>query len=84
MPADLDGPEEDLARTLSGVDTVVSAVDPFNFDCQVVLARAAKAAGVKRFIPCNFGPATPVGGILWLRDKVLLPVGGFLLYTMSN
>lgn len=35
---------------------------------QIPLATAAKAAGVKRFIPCGFVTVIPVGGVHMLRD----------------
>lgn len=52
--ADLHGPQDELIKLLSGVDVVISAVGPTAQLDQIPLATAAKAAGVKRFIPCGF------------------------------
>ncbi|GAA5899418.1 hypothetical protein JCM6882_009112 [Rhodosporidiobolus microsporus] len=49
--------EEQLVQALQGVDAVVSALT--NPDAQVALIHAAKAAGVKLFVPSEFGnPST--------------------------
>jgi hypothetical protein len=70
IAADFEGPEEALVEILKGVDTVVSAVNWQHLETQLPLANAAKAAGVKRFVPCNFGTACPPGGIMRLEEKV--------------
>lgn len=72
IAADLAGPEEDLVKLLTGIDTVIAAVDASGFMDQIPLANAAKSAGVKRFIPCFFATVAPSGGILKLRDTVRL------------
>ena len=52
---------DDLVKALSGTDALISAVSPgrtgaYDFDAlQTPLLDAAKAAGVKRFIPSEFG-----------------------------
>ncbi|KAM5349451.1 hypothetical protein ACJ41O_005956 [Fusarium nematophilum] len=48
---DLDG----LAKALEGVDVVVSTIGNAGLDTQVRLVDAAVAAGVKRFLPSEFG-----------------------------
>ncbi|KAH6989633.1 hypothetical protein BKA56DRAFT_476271 [Ilyonectria sp. MPI-CAGE-AT-0026] len=68
VAADLAGPEEDLVKLLTGIDTVIAAVDASGFTDQIPLANAAKSAGVKRFVPCFFATVAPSGGILKLRD----------------
>lgn len=69
---DLQGPKEDIVQLLRGVDTVISAVYHEALMDQVPLAEAAKEAGVKRFVPCNFG--TPgIRGIVWANDTVRFP-----------
>ncbi|TDZ35061.1 Isoflavone reductase-like protein A622 [Colletotrichum spinosum] len=65
---DLKGPEEDIIKQISGVDTVISAIVANSLLDQIPLANAAKKAGVKRFVPCHFGTVMPERGILGLRD----------------
>jgi hypothetical protein len=36
----------------------------------MTLVRAAKAAGVKRFVPCGFITIAPPKGVMFLRDEV--------------
>jgi uncharacterized protein YbjT (DUF2867 family) len=47
-----------LTTALRGIDGVVSAVGPEGIDGQGTLIEAAVAAGVKRFIPSEFGSVT--------------------------
>jgi hypothetical protein len=54
---------------LSGVDVVISCIVFTALEEQVHLAEAAKAAGVKRFVPCNFGTPAP-RGVMLLDDRV--------------
>lgn len=54
IEGDLDDPAS-LARACAGQDIVISAVGAGQIMQQVELARAAQAAGVKRFIPSEFG-----------------------------
>lgn len=67
---DLKGPEESLADVLTGIDVVISCVGPSEQQDQIPLAKAAKNAGVQRFVPCGFITVAPPGGIMWLRDEV--------------
>lgn len=67
---DLDGPVEDLVYLLSGFDLVISAIDALSQLAQITLAKAAKEAGVGRFIPCGFTIVCPPGGVMLLRDQV--------------
>ena len=54
---------------MKGVDIVISTVDVFQLNSQILLIDAAKRAGVKRFIPCDFG--TPGSkGVRPLVDQV--------------
>ncbi|KAH8702334.1 isoflavone reductase family protein [Talaromyces proteolyticus] len=66
---DLSAPEEELAEALRGIDVVVSSVGPADQLSQLNIATAAKAAGVKRFVPCAFITVCAPGGIMWLRDE---------------
>lgn len=74
-PADLKGSKNSLIKLLGGVDIVICAIYHEALLDQIPLAAAAKEAGVKRFVPCNFG--TPgIRGIVWANDTVSL---GFVL-----
>ncbi|KAF5605742.1 isoflavone reductase P3 [Fusarium pseudoanthophilum] len=68
VAADLSGPEDELARVLDGINTVISAISATGLLAQIPLINAAQAAGVKRFLPCCFAPVMPPAGILELRD----------------
>ncbi|SPJ81735.1 related to Isoflavone reductase homolog P3 [Fusarium torulosum] len=68
VAADLDGPEDAMAKLLQGVDIVIAAVNVAGLSAQIPLANAAKAAGVKRFVPCFFATIAPPKGIMSLRD----------------
>lgn len=62
--------EEELAAPLKGIDVAIGAFrDPLDLTDEKKFASAAKAAGVKRFVPCFFATTTP-RGILSLRDEV--------------
>ncbi|KAI3534784.1 hypothetical protein CABS03_07848 [Colletotrichum abscissum] len=54
---DLDKPEIEIANTLRGFEIVVASVHPAGIASQITLARAAKLAGVQRFIPSAFAMA---------------------------
>ncbi|OJJ48425.1 hypothetical protein ASPZODRAFT_61614 [Penicilliopsis zonata CBS 506.65] len=66
---DLQASEEDLVQALKNIDVVVSSIAPSEQESQIPLAKAAKKAGVKRFVPCGFITVAPPGGIMWLRDE---------------
>ncbi|KAF5723040.1 isoflavone reductase P3 [Fusarium mundagurra] len=68
VAADLSGPEDELARVLDGIDTVISAISAVDLLLQIPLINAAQAAGVQRFLPCCYAPIMPPAGILGLRD----------------
>ncbi|EIN05616.1 NAD(P)-binding protein [Punctularia strigosozonata HHB-11173 SS5] len=50
-----------LAKALSGASVLISAVSARGLDTQFRLFDAAKAAGVERVVPCDFGTYTPRG-----------------------
>ncbi|OQD84177.1 hypothetical protein PENSOL_c131G06012 [Penicillium solitum] len=52
-------------RLISSIDWV----GPAEQQDQIPLAKAAKKAGVKGFVPCGFITVCPPGGIMWLRDE---------------
>ncbi|CCF44437.1 isoflavone reductase [Colletotrichum higginsianum] len=66
--ADLGGPEDEITNQLMGIDVVISTILASELKYEIPLANAAKKAGVKRFVPCFFGPVMPARGMLWFRD----------------
>lgn len=50
--------EDDLAAALEGVQVVISALNGAGFAAQPTLAKAAKRAGAKLFVPSEFGNDT--------------------------
>ncbi|UPK96276.1 hypothetical protein LCI18_007211 [Fusarium solani-melongenae] len=69
VPVDLAGPKEELTRTLEGFDVVISAISAANISHQFALVDAVKAAGVKRFVPCNFALIQAPIGFLAIADQ---------------
>ncbi|KPM38526.1 hypothetical protein AK830_g8063 [Neonectria ditissima] len=65
---ELDAPQDDLVRALAGQDVVICCIIPDSATLQKGLADAAKAAGVKRFVPSAFATACPPEGIMALRE----------------
>ncbi|THH04407.1 hypothetical protein EW145_g5541 [Phellinidium pouzarii] len=61
---------EQLAEVLNGVDIVISTIEWTQLQLQRPLIDASKKAGVKRFIPCDWGTAG-AHGIRNLHDKKL-------------
>ncbi|KAH6996054.1 hypothetical protein BKA56DRAFT_570492 [Ilyonectria sp. MPI-CAGE-AT-0026] len=66
--ADIYGPEEELTKLLRGMEVVIAAINAPQLLAQIPLINSCKAAGVKRFVPCNFATIAPPKGILRLRD----------------
>lgn len=67
---DITAPEQELASGLAGIDILISAIGPHDLLQQKTLVRAAKSAGVKRFVPCAFITVAPPKGAMLLRDEV--------------
>ncbi|KAJ6505299.1 hypothetical protein C8R45DRAFT_1209088 [Mycena sanguinolenta] len=65
---DISGPINELVRVMTGVDVFISGIDAMSQLAQLQLVRAAKEAGVKRFVPCAFITIAPPGGVMSLRD----------------
>ncbi|KAI0847983.1 isoflavone reductase family protein [Daldinia vernicosa] len=61
VAADLTGPKDDLVKAVTGIDIVISCIVFSSLGDQIPLAEAAKQAGVKRFVPCNFSTPAPRG-----------------------
>ncbi|KAI1085925.1 NAD(P)-binding protein [Rostrohypoxylon terebratum] len=68
VAADLTGPKEELVKILTGADVVISCIVFTSLNDQVPLAEAAKEAGVKRFVPCDFATPAP-RGVMTMRDQ---------------
>ncbi|KAI9058256.1 NAD-P-binding protein, partial [Trametes sanguinea] len=67
---DLGTDAEIPTEALADVDVIISAVSPWAIEAQRDIFRAAKAAGVKRVVPCDF--ATPGRkGVRVLHDQKL-------------
>ncbi|KAF3803286.1 hypothetical protein GCG54_00013395 [Colletotrichum gloeosporioides] len=65
---DLEGPKAELVNVLKDVDVLISTIHVSGLGSQIPLADAAKAAGVKRFVPCFFATVAPPKGVLTLRQ----------------
>ncbi|KDQ16672.1 hypothetical protein BOTBODRAFT_30591 [Botryobasidium botryosum FD-172 SS1] len=61
---------DDLAGVLKGVDIVISALPWNQLQLQRPVIKASKEAGVKRFIPCDWGTAC-CRGVMDLHDEKL-------------
>ena len=68
VTGDLSGPKEEIVAMLNSIDTVISTIFPLSVADQIPLIDAAVQAGVKRFLPCNWGTPVPRGGIMDLHD----------------
>ncbi|KAI1410361.1 NAD(P)-binding protein [Hypoxylon sp. FL1857] len=87
VAVDLTGPQEDLVQALTGVDVIVSCIVYSSLDDQIPLAEAAKKAGVKRFVPCDFSTPAPRGVMLLhdQKDDVLAAIQRlYLPYTVID
>lgn len=83
VAVDLDGPEAELVKALEGQDVVIASVPPNALESQLPLIRAAKLAGVKRFVPSAFAMAIAPDGVSTAQVVVSLrPVS--LCYTQSH
>lgn len=58
---DLEGPQEGIVAALMNIDILISAISGSQQLAQIPLAKAAKVAGIKRFVPCAFATPMPVG-----------------------
>lgn len=70
--ADISDSVEALTPMLVGTDVFISAIGGLAQQSQMNLITAAKEAGVKRFVPCDFASIAPPGGVMVLRDEVRL------------
>ncbi|KAI1473783.1 hypothetical protein K445DRAFT_271344 [Daldinia sp. EC12] len=61
VAADLTGSKDELIKAVTGLDVIISCIVFSSLGDQVPLAEAAKQAGVKRFVPCNFSTPAPRG-----------------------
>ncbi|KAJ0331470.1 hypothetical protein COL922a_011887 [Colletotrichum nupharicola] len=70
IAVELTGPEDALVEALANIDVVISTVSVASFKDQIPLAKAAKKAGVKRFVPSEFAMVIPPKGVHDLQDMV--------------
>lgn len=70
VTVDLNDAVEVIAKSLDSIDVVIAAVPPHVLEAQIPLARAAKLAGVKRFVPSSFAMALAPGGVATVQDSV--------------
>ncbi|KAL0932189.1 isoflavone reductase family protein [Colletotrichum truncatum] len=69
VPANLNGPQDDLVKVLRGIDVVVSAIAFTSLSDEIPLANASKAAGVKRFVQSALMVVIPPRGVVDFREK---------------
>ncbi|KAH6893389.1 hypothetical protein B0T10DRAFT_546635 [Thelonectria olida] len=67
-PFELESSHEEQVKALAGQDVVICCIIPQSADLSNALADAAKAGGVKRFVPSFFGPVAPAYGVMALRE----------------
>ncbi|CAF3491292.1 unnamed protein product [Fusarium graminearum] len=65
---DLQGNQNELVAALKGIDVVISAIYYQALHDEIPLSTAAKAAGVKRYVPCFFATVAP-RGVMKARDN---------------
>ena len=65
---DLKASQNAIESALKDIEILVSAIGPFDLLDQIPLANAAKAVGVKRFVPDTWATIMPVG-IHAIRDQ---------------
>ncbi|KAH7409047.1 isoflavone reductase family protein [Cadophora sp. MPI-SDFR-AT-0126] len=88
LVADVSSPIDELVPVITGTDILISAIGGTAQLDQINLITAAKKAGVKRFVPCDFASIAPPGGVMVLRDekeevhKLILKL--FLGYTFID
>jgi len=70
---ELSAPEDELVKSLSGVNILISAIGPHDLLQQKTLVKAAKEANIKRFVPCAWITICPPKGVMVLRDEVWVP-----------
>ena len=65
--------DESVKQALTGVDVVISTVATPALNAQVKIAAAAKEAGVKLFVPSEFGgdPEGSTDGVLGVKANIL-------------
>ncbi|KAK2743139.1 isoflavone reductase family protein [Colletotrichum kahawae] len=68
VAVELTGPEDALVEALTNIDVIISTVSVASFKDQIPLAKAAKKAGVKRFVPSEFAMVIPPKGVHDLQD----------------
>ncbi|TRM70572.1 hypothetical protein BD626DRAFT_30637 [Schizophyllum amplum] len=62
--------QERLREILTGADSVIATLPADCFEAQKEIVEAAKAVGVKRFVPDDFATEAPTG-VMYLHDQKL-------------
>ncbi|CAM1510942.1 Fc.00g084550.m01.CDS01 [Cosmosporella sp. VM-42] len=68
VTGDLTGSVEKIIPLLQGINTVISPIFHLDVKDHIPIIDAAVQAGVKRFLPCNWGTPAARGGIMDMRD----------------
>ena len=79
-----DYPEADLVEAFKGQDAVVSTISTFSAEVQRRFADAAVKAGVKRFIPAEFGSDTEPAGVAEMIPSIWGAKGETLEYIKKR
>ncbi|PYH80370.1 NAD(P)-binding protein [Aspergillus uvarum CBS 121591] len=66
---DLDLPEDALVPALAGIAILISTLGPATVAQEKTLVRAAKRAGVQRFVPSSWVTVAPPRGSMLLREE---------------
>ncbi|RAH76290.1 NAD(P)-binding protein [Aspergillus japonicus CBS 114.51] len=66
---DLDLPEDALVPALAGITILISTLGPATVAQEKTLVRAAKRAGVQRFVPSSWITVAPPRGSMLLREE---------------
>ncbi|KNG89025.1 hypothetical protein ANOM_002411 [Aspergillus nomiae NRRL 13137] len=84
---DLSGPHQKLVDQLKNIDILISCINWEHLDLQLPWIKAAKEAGVKRFVPSEWVGPCPKG-VHWIKDHKLEILGAIqrarLPYTVID
>lgn len=81
---DLNQPGTQISESLQGFEVVIASVPPNVLESQIPLARAAKLANVKRFVPSSFAMAIAPSGVSSVQTMVRAPGLICLIHTREE
>lgn len=84
VAVDLHGPQELIIKALQGIDVVIASLPVECLGDQIPLARAAKEAGVMRFVPSAYAMIVPPKGVVDVQDMVSVHVDVILEQTAPH